>query len=270
MVKPETVKVETVKPETVKPERLEGEGAVLQALGLQKSFGALMATRDLSLRLHHGRIHALIGPNGAGKTTALAQLSGELRPDRGRVLVDGQDITGLDMARRAKLGIARSFQITAVLEGFTALENVALAVQARSSHHFRFWRDARRERALSEPARRLLERVGLGDKAETPAASLSHGQKRQLEVAMALATEPRVLLLDEPMAGMGPSETAAMTELIRAVKADHAVLLVEHDMAVVFALADEVSVLVYGSVIASGTPQEVRASPEARRAYLKG
>jgi branched-chain amino acid transport system ATP-binding protein len=257
-------------PEVPHATPIEAGPVVLRADGLHKSFGALQATDDLTLALRHGEIHALIGPNGAGKTTALAQLSGQLEPDRGRVAYEGRDVTRLGLPQRAKLGIARSFQITALCERFTAQENVELAVQARDRHHFRFWRRAGGDRRLARPAREGLERVGLADVADRPAASLSHGQKRQLELAMALASEPRVLLLDEPMAGMGPSETAAMTELIRGLRADHAILLVEHDMDVVFALADRVSVLVYGRVIASGRPDEVRADPEVRRAYLSG
>ena len=241
---------------------------VLQADKLTKAFGALMATFEVSLELNVGEIHALIGPNGAGKTTLLAQLSGQLPADKGRVLFQGEDITRLPMPLRAKRGIARSFQITAVLPSFSVLENVAIAVQSRSKHHFHFWRVARHDTSLNAKAHEVLARTGLADQAHTLARNLSHGQKRQLELAMALATDPTVLLLDEPMAGMGPSETARMTELIAGLKANHAILLVEHDMDVVFKLADRVSVLVYGRVIASGSPAEVRANPEVQRAYL--
>ncbi len=241
---------------------------VLQAEKLTKAFGALMATHEVSLTLHVGEVHALIGPNGAGKTTLLAQLSGQLPSDGGRVLFRGEDITRLPMPLRAKRGIARSFQITAILPSFSVLENVAIAVQSREKHHFHFWHDARRDGSLNGEAHDVLSRVGLADEAHTLARNLSHGQKRQLELAMALATSPTVLLLDEPMAGMGPSETARMTELIAGLKANYAILLVEHDMDVVFQLADRVSVLVYGKMIASGSPAEVRANPEVQRAYL--
>ncbi len=243
---------------------------VLEASNLRKAFGALRVTNNVSLGLRHGEIHALIGPNGAGKTTLLAQLSGQLRPDGGHVFYHGRDIRRLAMPQRARLGIARSFQITAVLPGFSALENVATAVQARAPHHFRFWREARGDRSLNDPARALLQRVGLSEVAHRPAAQLSHGQRRQLELAMALATKPQVLLLDEPMAGMGPSETEAMTQFIAELRPDYAILLVEHDMEVVFKLAERISVLVYGEVIASGSPQAVRADPEVQRAYLSG
>ena len=242
--------------------------ALLEARNVSKSFGALLVTHHVSLSLHRGEIHALIGPNGAGKTTLLAQLSGQLRPDSGGVFHRGRDVSRLGLAQRARLGVARSFQITAVLPNFTALENVATAAQARARHHFRFWRDAARDRTLNGAAMELLERVGLQDAAQLPAAQLSHGQRRQLELAMALATRPQALLLDEPMAGMGPSETEAMSALVAELGRDHAVLLVEHDMDVVFRLAERISVLVYGSVIASGRPEAVRADPEVQRAYL--
>ena len=241
---------------------------LLQVRGLRKSFGALLVSNDLNLDLHRGEIHALIGPNGAGKTTALAQLSGQVQPDAGTITLEGRDLTKVSMPERARLGVARSFQITAVLHEFTVLENVALAVQARAKHHFHFWRDARRDKRLTDESQGLLERVGLTAEADTRAANLSHGQRRQLELAMALATRPKVLLLDEPMAGMGPSETESMAQLIETVKQDYATLLVEHDMDVVFSLADRVSVLVYGTLLATGRPEEVRADPEVQRAYL--
>lgn len=242
--------------------------ALLQARGLYKAFGALQATANFNLELYPGEIHALIGPNGAGKTTVLSQLSGQLKPDSGSIHYQGQDITGMSMPERARRGIARSFQITAVFTQFTVLRNVALAVQATSRHHFRFWRDARRAPELVQPAQAYLERVGLQDYAHMLAANLSHGQKRQLEIAMALALEPKVLLLDEPMAGMGSSETTAMTRLIQELKHGHATLLVEHDMDVVFALADRITVLVYGQIIATGTPWEIRENPDVQSAYL--
>jgi len=236
--------------------------------GLAKRFGGIAATDDISLDLAAGELHAVIGPNGAGKSTLLAQLAGEIRPDAGRIRFAGRDITALPMHRRSAVGLARSFQITSVFAELTALDNVALAVQAHAGHSFRFWRDARRERALRDPARRALDRVGLAERAEVPAEALSHGEQRQLEIAMALATGPRLLLLDEPMAGMGPRESAAMVALLRALKAELTILLVEHDMEAVFALADRVTVLVDGRIIASGGPDAVRRNAEVRRAYL--
>lgn len=242
--------------------------AVFEARGLEKRFGGLKATDDLSLALGMGRIHALIGPNGAGKTTALAQLSGELRPDAGRVFFRGRDITRLSMPQRAKAGVARSFQITAIFDDFTVLENVCTAVQARARHHFGFFRSAASDRALLEPALATLERVALAPLAGRRASELAHGQKRQLEIAMALATEPTVLLLDEPMAGMGPAESDTISALLDNLRQRHAVLLVEHDMNVVFRLADEVTVLVNGAVLAHGTPGEVRGNDAVQAAYL--
>lgn len=244
-------------------------GPVFEARGLHKSFGGLQATRDLSLTLELGQVHALIGPNGAGKTTALAQLSGQLRPDAGAIYYRGDDITALPMAARAARGIARSFQITAVFEDFTVLENVAVAVQSRTPHHFAFWRPAVKDRKLNEPAARVLEQVGLAALAERRAGDLAHGQKRQLEIAMALATEPTVLLLDEPMAGMGRAESETISALLEQIKSAHAILLVEHDMDVVFRLADTVSVLVGGALLASGSPEAVRADADVRAAYLE-
>jgi len=241
---------------------------LLEARGLVKRFGGLVATDHLDLDLHPGEIHAVIGPNGAGKSTLIAQLAGELRPDAGRILFDGQDITAAPPHRRARLGLARSFQVTSVFLGFSALHNVALSVQAHAGHSFRFWRPAADDASLTGPARATLDRVGLGRRAHIRAADLSHGERRQLEIAMALASDPRLLLLDEPMAGMGPDESRRMIELLRALVPAHAILLVEHDMDAVFALAERVTVLVYGRVIASGAPDAVRADEKVRRAYL--
>jgi branched-chain amino acid transport system ATP-binding protein len=218
--------------------------------------------------VHEGETHAIIGPNGAGKTTLIGQLAGNLRPDSGRIRFAGEDVTHLSAPQRARMGFARSFQITSVYRDFTALDNVALAVQAHDGHSFRFWKPAREERALREPARRVLEDVGLGARAEVLAANLAHGEQRQLEVAMALATRPRLLLLDEPVAGMGLEESQRMVQFLAALKGKRTLILVEHDMDAVFTLADRISVLVYGRIIASGTPDEVRANPEVRRAYL--
>ena len=198
----------------------------------------------------------------------IAQLSGQLTPDSGRIRFDGRDITALPMHKRSARGLARSFQITSLFLDLSVLDNVALAVQAHAGHSFHFWRDARTEPALRDPARAALERVGLADRADRPASALSHGEHRLLELAMALAGNPRMLLLDEPMAGLGPEESARMVEMLRALKQEFTILLVEHDMEAVFALADRITVLVYGRVIASGTPDEIRANEQVREAYL--
>jgi branched-chain amino acid transport system ATP-binding protein len=242
--------------------------ALLETRGLIKRFGGLTATNDVSLAVAPGELHAIIGPNGAGKTTLIAELSGELRPDAGTIRFAGTEVSRLGPPRRAGLGIARSFQITSIFREFTVLENVALAVQARSGHSFRFWKPARRDRLLREPALASLAEVGLENRAGLPAGVLSHGEKRALEIAIALATGPRLLLLDEPMAGMGPAESAGMVNLLARLKGRFAIVLVEHDMDAVFALADRISVMVYGRVIATGAPEAIRADPEVRRAYL--
>ena len=235
---------------------------------LVKRFGGLVATDAISIDVHRGEIHALIGPNGAGKTTLVSQLTGNLAPDAGTIHFAGRDVTRLPTHARVRLGLARSFQITSVLREFTALENVALAVQAHAGHSFRFLADARRDETLRVPARQGLEAVGLGHRADTPAAALSHGEQRQLEIAMALAGEPKLLLLDEPMAGMGVEESQRMIGFLRGLKDKRAMLLIEHDMDAVFQLADRITVLVYGRAIASGTPGEIRANAEVRQAYL--
>jgi branched-chain amino acid transport system ATP-binding protein len=241
---------------------------MLETRELYKHFGGLVATDRVSLSIREGELHAVIGPNGAGKTTLIAQLAGELRPDSGVILFDGRDVTRFPVQRRAASGLARSFQITSVFPSFSALANVALAVQAHAGHSFRFWRAASGDKALTGPARDALELVGLGPRADVPAELLSHGEQRQLEIAMALATGPRMLLLDEPMAGMGPAEGALMVDLLRKLKRRYTILLIEHDMDAVFALADWITVLVHGAVIATGTPDEIRSDPEVRRAYL--
>jgi branched-chain amino acid transport system ATP-binding protein len=241
---------------------------LLEVSELRKSFGALRASDGIGLEVREGETHAVIGPNGAGKTTFISQLAGNLRPDSGRIRFAGEDITDLPAPRRARKGLARSFQITSVYPEFSALQNVALAVQAHAGHSFRFWRDARRDPQLTEPARRVLEQVNLHGRAEVLAANLAHGEQRQLEVAMALATGPRLLLLDEPMAGMGIEESQRMIALLASLKRKQTLILVEHDMDAVFRLADRISVLVYGRVIATGTPEEIRSNPEVRSAYL--
>jgi len=242
--------------------------ALLRTDRLVKRFGGLLATDGICLDVRPGEIHALIGPNGAGKTTLVAQLTGLLAPDSGTIEFAGRDITRLATPARVRLGLARSFQITSVLREFTVLDNVALAVQAHAGHSFRFLADARADRALRDPARQLLEDVGLAARAGLRAASLSHGEQRQLEIAMALAGDPKLLLLDEPMAGMGVEESQRMVGFLRALRGRRALLLIEHDMDAVFALADRITVLVYGRAIASGTPDEIRADAEVRRAYL--
>jgi branched-chain amino acid transport system ATP-binding protein len=242
--------------------------AVLRLVGLRKNFGALVVTDDLTFDVVPNELHAVIGPNGAGKTTLINQISGLLAPDSGRILFAGRDITALPMHARAALGLARSFQVSSVLRGFSALENVALAVQARSGSSFRVLGRAAAEATLNDAAMAALADVGLAGRAHVPAEQLSHGEKRALELAIALAMEPKVLLLDEPMAGTGREETTRLIELLRRLKGRFSVLLVEHDMTAVFALADRISVLIRGRILASGAPVEVRADPRVVAAYL--
>ena len=242
--------------------------ALLEVRELRKAFGALQATDGVDLEVREGETHAVIGPNGAGKTTLIGQLSGMLRPDSGRIRFAGEDITRLAAPARSKKGLARSFQITSIYREFTALDNVALAVQAHAGHSFRFWRPARRERELRDPALKILGDVGLAARADVIAANLAHGEQRQLEIAMALATAPRLLLLDEPVAGMGTEESLRMVQFLGTLKGATTMVLVEHDMDAVFSLADRISVLVYGRIIATGAPQEIRANAEVRAAYL--
>ncbi len=241
---------------------------ILSVDGLTKTFGALKATDELCLEVLAGEIHAVIGPNGAGKTTAIGQLSGELKPDAGTIHFAGEDITRLPMYKRVRLGLARSFQITTIFLGFTAEDNVAMGIQAHGGHSFRFWKAARTDAVLRGPAREILKEVGLADRAETIAANLSHGEQRQLEVAMALATHPSLLLLDEPMAGMGLEDASRIIDLLGRLKGRVAILLVEHDMDAVFALANRITVLVYGKTIATGTPEQIRTDVAVQQAYL--
>ena len=246
----------------------DARGADLVAQGLNKSFGGLQAATDLSVSARRGEIHAVIGPNGAGKTTFVHMLSGFLRPDSGKIVFQGHDVTDLSPSARVQRGLARSFQITSVFREFTVLENVILPVQSRLGPSVRFGRPVLRDPTLLEPARALLEEVGLGDRAEVVAGHLAHGEQRQLEIAIALATKPSFLLLDEPMAGMGPDENRALIDFLGALKTDHGMLLVEHDLDAVFALADRITVLVYGRVMASGRPAEIRKDAQVRNAYL--
>lgn len=241
---------------------------LLRIADLNKSFGGVHATRNVSLEVLEGEVHAIIGPNGAGKTTLISQLSGELSPDSGQIEFDGRGITRTAPDRRCHLGLARSFQITSIFLDMTLLQNVALAVQAHDGHSFRFWRPALSEQAIIDKARTMLASVGLDAKADSKAANVSHGEHRQLEIAMALASEPKMLLLDEPMAGMGPEETQRMVGILKDLKGAKTMLLIEHDMDAVFALADRISVLVYGGIIATGTPDEIRGNEEVKRAYL--
>jgi branched-chain amino acid transport system ATP-binding protein len=241
---------------------------LLEIERLTKRFGGVIAADAISLALPAGELHAVIGPNGAGKSTLIGQLSGEVGSDGGQIRFDGKDITNLPVYRRCRLGLARSFQVTTLFPDFTALDNVALSVQAHAGHSFRFWRNARSEMQLREPAQAALERVGLAERLSTLVADLSHGERRQLEIAMALAARPRMLLLDEPMAGMGPEESSRLVELLRALKGTVTVLLIEHDIDAVFALADRISVLVYGRIIATGDSAAIRSDPAVREAYL--
>lgn len=241
---------------------------VLAIQNLRKSFGGVLATQGVSLEVNAGECHAIIGPNGAGKTTLIAQLSGALQPDSGRILFNGRDITRLSAPRRSHAGLARSFQITSVFLNLSVLDNVALAVQAHEGHSYRFWMPARNDRRLREQAAGCLQQVGLLARANDTTSALSHGERRQLEIAMALATGPSLLLLDEPMAGMSLEETQRMVELLGGLKGEKSMLLVEHDMDAVFALADRISVLVSGAVIACDLPEAIRGNAAVRQAYL--
>ena len=241
---------------------------ILKVTGLNKHFGGVIATDNLDFEVMPGEIHAVIGPNGAGKTTFVAQISGMIKPDSGTIQFDGKDITHISAPARSQLGLARSFQITSVFKDFTALENVALSIQAHAGHSFRFWGAAADDQALTDPAQKLLDTLGLGARSRILAANLAHGEQRQLEIAMALATGPKLLLLDEPTAGMGPEDSARIKTFLEGLKKDYSMLLIEHDMDTVFTLADRITVLVYGRAIATGTPKEIRGNAEVRAAYL--
>jgi branched-chain amino acid transport system ATP-binding protein len=241
---------------------------LLRVKNLGRRFGGIVATDNLSLDVAKGELHAIIGPNGAGKTTLISQLTGQLLPNSGTIHFAGEDITRLPAWRRSALGLARSFQITSLLPDFTAADNVALAAQAHDGHSFHFWGNARKESHLRQAALAALDRVGLGNRAETVVSKLSHGEQRELELAVALATKPQLLLLDEPMAGLGATESARMVKLLRELRREVTIVLVEHDMDAVFALADRITVLVYGRVIASDEPAAIRKHEEVKRAYL--
>ena|SRR5687767_7623374 len=241
---------------------------MLRLEGVSKRFGGVVATDQVSLEVAAGEVHALIGPNGAGKTTLIGQICGSLSCDAGRVVFAGKDVTGMSQHARVAAGLARSFQITSIFQRFSVLDNIALAVQARSGSSLSFWKPVAAERALFDEAGSIARDVGLSHRTHIPAGNLAHGEQRALEVGLALATRPKLVLLDEPMAGMGPEESQRMIGLIAATRARVTMLLVEHDMDAVFRLADRISVLVDGRVIASGAPQDIRRDPQVRRAYL--
>jgi branched-chain amino acid transport system ATP-binding protein len=241
---------------------------ILRLEGLSKSFGSLLVTDNISLEVRPGELHALIGPNGAGKTSLINQISGFINPDQGRIFFAGEEITGLPPHERALRGLARSFQITSILPGFTVLDNVALAVQARDGSSFRFTGRAAAEPQLNRAAMAALEETGLAGRAAKLAGELSHGERRALEISIALAMKPKLLLLDEPLAGAGRGETVAQIELLRALKGSFSIILVEHDIPAVLALADRISVLIYGRIAVCGGPAEVRANAEVAAAYL--
>jgi branched-chain amino acid transport system ATP-binding protein len=242
--------------------------APLQLKNLRKNYGALAVTDDVSLNIEAGELHAIIGPNGAGKTTLIHQISGLAQSDSGRIIFHGQDVTALPMAERARLGLVRSFQITSILPRFSALENVAIAAQAQHGSSFSFFGNASTEPALNDTAMALLKRFGLAKRASVPAGQMSHGEKRQLEIAIALAAKPKLLLLDEPLAGTSHDESQRLIATLQELRRELPIVLIEHDMDAVFALADRVSVLVYGRIIASGTPQNIRDNADVRAAYL--
>ena len=241
---------------------------LLRIDNLTKRFGSLAASDALSLDIIAGEVHAVIGPNGAGKTTLISQLFGELTPDAGAIFFAGKNIGALTTAERVRAGLARSFQITELLMEYTALDNVTLAVQARFGHSFHFWSNARRMPALCDEALRALSRVGLGQRAQIVVSEMSHGEQKQLELAIALATKPQLLLLDEPMAGLGTTECASTIALLLGLKGAITILLVEHDMDAVFALADRISVLANGRCVATGTADEIRNNEAVRLAYF--
>ena len=241
---------------------------LLELKGLVKRYDGLLVTDHLNLTVKHGEIHAIIGPNGAGKTTLIQQVSGALAPNEGSILFQGRDITRVAMHARVRLGLARSYQVSNIFPAYSVLDNIALAVQARRGSSMRFWQAAVHDRALFDEARGIGGRLGLGARLDAIAATLAHGEQRQLEVGLALATLPKLLLLDEPMAGMGPDESARLIPLIRELRTQMGVVLIEHDMAAVFQLADRISVLVAGRIIATGTAEQIRNDAQVKQAYL--
>lgn len=252
----------------MEPWRPAENGPLLQVTALSKAFAGIVASDRLSFDVGVGELHAVIGPNGAGKTTLVNQIAGQTLPDSGSIKFAGRNITWLPAHRRSRLGLARSFQITELFLDFSTIDNVALAVQAHAGHSFRFWRAARSEAELRKPAIDALARVGLLDRAAFPASQLSHGEHRLLELAVALGGQPRMLILDEPMAGLGPEESTRMIDLLRELKGEFTILLIEHDMDAVFALADRITVLLSGRVVATDVPTSIRANAEVQEAYL--
>ena len=241
---------------------------ILKINGLSKQFGGITATNNIDLDITEGEIHAVIGPNGAGKTTLISQLSGDLQADKGAIVFQGNLVNNMSSNKRSLLGIARTFQITSLMLDMSTLENVALAVQAHNGHSYRFWQDARQDDQLVEPALKVLKQVGLLGRKNIMTRELSHGEHRQLEIAMALATQPKLLLLDEPMAGMGAEETQKLIAILKKLKTGKTMILIEHDMNAVFSLADRITVIVYGKIIATGSPKEIRANQKVKAAYL--
>ena len=241
---------------------------ILKIIGLSKQFGGITATNNIDLNITDGEIHAVIGPNGAGKTTLISQLSGDLQADKGAIVFQGNLVNNMSSNKRSLLGIARTFQITSLMLDMSTLENVMLAVQAHSGHSYCFWQDARQDDQLVEPALKVLKQVGLLGRKNIMTRELSHGEHRQLEIAMALATQPKLLLLDEPMAGMGAEETQKLIAILKKLKTGKTMILIEHDMNAVFSLADRITVMVYGKIIATGSPKEIRANQKVKAAYL--
>jgi branched-chain amino acid transport system ATP-binding protein len=241
---------------------------VLELRHLVKRYGGLIATNDVNLAIHPGEIHAIIGPNGAGKTTLIHQISGTVPPSDGRIIFNGVDITSMSMHARVRRGLSRSYQITNVFRSCSVMDNLALAVQARSGSSMRFWAPAIDEKELFEEAAQIAKRIGLGQRLDIPAGGLSHGEQRQLEIGLALATGPQLLLLDEPLAGIGQDESSELVALIQTLAPEIAVILIEHDMDAVFRLAHRISVLVAGSIISSGMPEEIRKDVQVKKAYL--
>ena len=242
--------------------------AILNVSNLSKTFGGVVATDHLNLEIKQGELHAIIGPNGAGKTTLIAQLSGETLPDSGEIIFREENITALPPFKRSRLGIARSFQITSLMLEMDVIDNITLATLAQDNHSYKFWKPARDDIDLQKSALSALKEIGLEERAFEKVGNLSHGEHRQLEIAMALATQPHLLLLDEPMAGMGTEEGRKILKILQKLKRRKTILLIEHDMDVVFALADRITVLVYGRVIASGSPQSIKEDEKVREAYL--
>ena len=242
--------------------------AMVEIRDLNKSFGGVTATDNVNLTVTKGELHAIIGPNGAGKSTLIAQLSGSLKPDSGKVIFKGRDITTKPAYTRARLGITRSFQITSLVMDMSVLDNVALAVQARQGHSFRFLKPARNVTTIRDEAMKMVRKLGLRKRADDLTSALSHGEHRQMEIAIALASGAEMMLLDEPMAGLGPEESKLLIDFLLDLKGEKTILLIEHDMDAVFALADRISVLVYGKIIATGTPDEIRNNDDVRHAYL--